>query len=190
MLRRSLLVVLLGVSTNSCDPSGARNTVLPEDWVSIRPPNEQSEHAQCANWALDEWAVELSLEDGASILRIQPAVRQRDTQVVELQDGRLIGENRGEFGGDVWWEPLNGERQAVARTNVVAFVHLGGGLFGLTGLAHLTLNTGSLVRFDREPGPAWRMEQVLDLGAAPYAFSVTGDGGLLVVLSGSVATVH
>jgi hypothetical protein len=179
-----MLILVLLLALPACSQASA---TLPPDWISTRPPDEGSEQALCANWADDEWTVEAS-SDGAG-LSITPAGKHRD-QHVDIQGGRLVAENRGEFGGDVWWEPAAGQRQAVAKTNLVAFIPTRAGLFGLTGLAHLLYDAGAVVRFDYRPDRVWEMHEVLNLTAAPFAFAVRRDGTVLVVLTGKLALVR
>lgn len=163
--------------TFSCESSHSRRTGrCSERGLAISPPALGSEQATCANWARDEWAVELSPD--ASVVLIKAATRQPHSAAIEVDGGRLVSHNRGEFGGEVWWEPASGGRHRVVTMNLVAFVRTPEGLFGLTGLAHRGSNTGSVVRFWRQASDAWSVESVLDLGGAPKVFVQDRDGDL------------
>ena len=107
---------------------------------------------------------------------------------LRVADGQLIGDNRGEFGGDVWWFPTRGAREHVAAANVHAFLRTADTIWGLTGLAHLSLNSGQLVRFDRIAGH-WRMTPIIELGAAPEAFVRLSHDWFLVLAVGRVVRV-
>jgi hypothetical protein len=158
-------------------------TSLPECWVS-------APRSGFANWAADAWKVDLVPEGRTSVLRFSPTDGRDGTQISEVSDGRIVSENRGEFGGDVWWEPLTGVRQLIARTNLVRFVRIDGQPYGLIDSGGMVTSAGSLVRFDRTPDTGWKMEHMLDLGATPFAVSTAEDGELLVVLSGALASVQ
>jgi hypothetical protein len=163
------------------------SATIPSGWVASMVPPEKSEAAVCANWAEEEWTVALS--SSGSSLQIARNPPSRATQSIDLPDGRLVGENRGEFGGEVWWEPRSGGRQSIARTNPVAFVQVGGVVYGLVGLAHMFSDAGSLVRFERRSDGSWQMTTTLDLGSAPHAAFAAADGTLFVVLTGALARV-
>ncbi|HEY9228024.1 MAG TPA: hypothetical protein VIP11_15315 [Gemmatimonadaceae bacterium] len=138
----------------------------------------ESQAAMCANAARDEWSV--SLAPDSTQLVIQPAHVARFGDTTRVAGGRLTAEDHGEFGGDVWWHPDSGARVHVARTNLHTFIQARDTVWGLTGLAHMSLNTGQLVRFDRVAG-RWQMMPVADLGAAPEAVIHLSHDTLLVL---------
>ncbi len=160
---------------------------IPAGWLPSAPPQPETEAASCANWARDSWTVALSPD--STMLQIRPG-ESRYVDTATVRSGRLTSENRGEFGGDVWWEPTNGRRQRIAQINLVAFAPTRAALMGLAGLAHLSINEGRLVRFDQASNGDWSVRTVLDLGAAPEAFTTLADDTLLVVTSGALLTVR
>ena len=96
---RMVMLALLSASP-ACSFAPA---TLPPGWIATAPPVRGSEQERCANVADDEWTVNLSSD--RDVLRIAPAATDRSTQVIEIEGGRLVSEDHGEFGGDVWWEP-------------------------------------------------------------------------------------
>lgn len=180
----SLLVVASACGRHSPVTSPA---AVPSDWVAIPAPQPETEAANCANWARDAWNVMLSRDSNA--LLIQPA-RYEYADTARVDGGTLTSMNRGEFGGEVYWEPENGPRQRIAQINLVAFVPTATGLLGLAGLAHMSVNEGRLVSFARAANGSWSVAALNDLGAAPQAFTLLPGDTILVVVSGALVAVH
>jgi len=187
-LVRSYVVLPLLVADLACGGQSAVTSpaAVPSGWVSIPAPQPETEAANCANWARDAWNVTLSPDSSA--LLIQPA-RYEYADTVRVDGGTLTSVNRGEFGGEVYWEPTSGPRQRIAQMNLVAFVPTATKLLGLAGLAHMSMNEGRLVTFERAAGGSWSVTSLTDLGAAPQAFTLLRDT-ILVVVSGALIAVH
>ena len=154
---------------------------LPQGWSEVDPPATERDW-QCANFSRDSWHVQLVGAD----LRIRPAAEVRSPLVLNLAGGRLVGDNRGEFGGGVTWQPSGRQSVEVLRDNPVAFHRLDDAVFVVAGLAHGLMNEGRIVRLVRE-GDAWQTTGKIDLGEAPFAMvpisreklAIVGTGGLL-----------
>jgi hypothetical protein len=165
---------------------------VPVGWSSVPPPAPESEEARCANWSREAWKVSA---DGKKLLILADS-GEKSADTVAVPGGKLTSIDHGEFGGQVWWEPTDGRRTKIAETNLLAFASTEAGLFGLAGLAHLSINEGELVRFDRVSAGTWRIQHVSDLHGAPYAFTILPNRRILVVTSGALVeaslegTVH
>ena len=183
------LLFLLIVATPACGqrPPHAAPAAIPNGWVSISPPKPETEAAYCANWARDAWSVALSV-DSNSVLIVPARYRYADT--AKVSGGALTSVNRGEFGGEVYWEPTSGSRQRIREMNLVAFVPTTSGLLGLAGLAHLSISEGQLVMFEGGADRSWSVKVLRDLGAAPQAFTLLRGDTVLVVVSGGLIAVH
>jgi hypothetical protein len=183
----SCLIITYVILTSTSRVGAQSGATIPSGWVATTAPPEHSEAAICANWAEEEWTVAIA-SDG-----LTPQITRSEgsaTPSIDLEDGRLVGENRGEFGGRVWWEPRSGGRQSIAGGNPVAFVRVAGVVYGLEGLAHIIIDTGSLLKFERRGDGSWQVTKTLDLGAAPYAVFPAADGSLLVAASGALLQVR
>ena len=183
----SSVIISCLILTSGSRVGAQSGATIPSGWVATKAPPQHSEAAVCANWAADEWSVAIA-SDGLS-----PEIARRTHYAepsIDLEDGGLVGENRGEFGGAVWWEPRSGGRQRIAGANPVAFVRVDGVVYGLEGLAHIIIDTGSLVKFERRADGSWQVTKTLDLGAAPYAVFPAADGRLLVAASGALLQVR
>src|SRR5438034_3675713 len=105
---RSLLaaIVALSCATHS-DRVDAETPTVPPGWTVISPPVTE-EGWLCANWARQHWSVEVA-ESGA--VRIDQATGRGGPITLQMQGGRLIVTNRGEFGGALEWEPTGSSRR-------------------------------------------------------------------------------
>ena len=66
--------------------------------------------------------------------------------VVKVQDGYLIGFNRGEWGGELYWFSKNGKRRyEISGHQIVKFIERDNKIYAIAGLAHLTMSKGSVI---------------------------------------------
>ncbi|MEL6371819.1 MAG: hypothetical protein AAFR03_14005 [Pseudomonadota bacterium] len=74
---------------------------------------------------------------------------------LELESGWIVGFNLGEFGGGLWWVDNEGNGQKLSYENIHDIFWNGDNIIVTTGLAHLSLDGGSLLEFkdrgDQEP---------------------------------------
>ena len=118
---------------------------------------------------------------------------------IAVADGTLVGYNRGEWGGAVWW--FSADRtthRAVSDDQVQAFFARAGITYALEGLDHLGLRRGALVRFGRSATGEWTSTRVVALPGQPGPFAwrgphslwlVAGDSLIEVTLDGRVRTL-
>ena len=94
--------------------------------------------------------------------------------------GFLVGYNSGEFGGELWWFDREGNlEQIIARENVIRILKTADGILAFAGIAHLTLDRGSVLKLTpRTHG--WDATQT-DLPGAPDAVLALPDGAIFVV---------
>ena len=158
----------------------------PKDWIEVAPPATPREW-QCANYASVEYAVS---GGGASALDIRAVSSQgQPERQLALADGTLYGSNHGEWGGKIEWQAKGSrERVQVHGDNTQALFARGDEVFALTGLSHLGMDHGELVRLRRSAG-GWKAEKILDLGTAPYASYRLDDDRVLVASGQGLSTV-
>ncbi len=176
----------------ACDRGSSRpvaiNTV-PAGWVAISPPATQSEGAMCANGASDEWVP--VLDAAGRLVAIRRAEGDGNTDTALVRGGRLIAVDRGEFGGEVRWEPAAGRPRKIAELNLRRFAATRGALLGVGGLAHMGSDKGQVVRFETSPDGKWTVRGLFDLGSAPLALVVLrGDTLLIVTAKGLMAATE
>ena len=125
---------------------------------------------------------------GQSILRSLPACGSRrwqwhDVQFSEppprgarlsLGAGELIGSNRGRRGGELMWQPADGQAQPLIKHNVVAIEAVEGGAIVLFGLAHMGFGDGYAVRVSQRGDGAWSLSEVARLPSTAGALTRLG----------------
>ena len=108
-----------------------------------------------------------------------------------VDDGWLVGFNKGEFGAALYWFSADGKRNyKISDHQVWQFFHLPDGVYAVEGLAHLTMNEGSLIRITRADSRShWQARTVVRLPAAPQAGSVMSDGTLILALHDALVRI-
>jgi hypothetical protein len=100
---------------------------------------------------------------------------------VRVSDGWLVAYNAGEFGATVLWYSADGKKSRnVSDHHVNQFLTTTNGVFAATGLDHLGLASGGVVRFSDTDGK-WAAKTIAELPEAAYALAQTERGKLLVI---------
>lgn len=104
-----------------------------------------------------------------------PASRsnERNTEL-QISDGKFVGTNHGEWGGELMWRPTNGEPISIQKDNVVGIEPDEDGTVVLFGLAHMGLAYGYAVHVTRSNGETWRSVEVARLPAEAGALVTVG----------------
>ena len=174
-------------------------------WIVVEAPRRDSDAWSVANddfhhtWAVsirdgkprvelaEEWPtpapLPFEIEPGDGLYGRRYATR--------VSDGWIVGFNKGEFGGWLWWFSSDGKsRERIAKdVRTRAFVETKQGLLVVEGLAHGLRSRGRILRLARNPEGRWKAEDVIDLKDAPEAVVKTADGSLLVATHGRLLKV-
>lgn len=169
----------------TCEPAYAPSTGLEQ------PPRRQVKLG--AQWReLDASFVPMSetKEPLPPSVVLPPLAVPPNNVVFGVENGWLVARDAGEWGGDILFVRSDGVVEKVFSGNSHGFVRLDGALFALTGLAHMGLDGGELVRLVPE-GTSWRSKPVVELPHAPYGFRkhVSGLHEEVLVLSDDPALV-
>jgi HEAT repeat protein len=97
----------------------------------------------------------------------------RDTEL-QVRDGKFVGTNHGEWGGELMWRPTSGESESIEKDNVVGIEPDADGPIILFGLAHLGLAYGYAVHVTRPNGETWKPVEVARLPAEAGALVTIG----------------
>jgi hypothetical protein len=89
---------------------------------------------------------------------------QRDTEL-QVPDGKFVGTNHGEWGGELMWRPKSGEPNSIQKDNVVGIEPDADGPIVLFGLAHMGLAYGYALRVTKSNGETWKSVEVARLPA-------------------------
>src|SRR5262249_34244669 len=83
-----------------------------------------------------------------SMFKLEPVLQRGRRQVLAMDDGWLIGVDAGEWGGGLWLTNSDGSvSKEIIKDNVRVIVPLGSEFLVLTGLAHLSLDHGTVLMF-------------------------------------------
>ncbi|UJB17234.1 MULTISPECIES: hypothetical protein [Lysobacter] len=159
--------IVMAAAAGTAAPPPIAEGEVPKGWVVVDPPREAADWS-CINQSPEHWKVQGDSTDRGSIVAAaataDPGLR------VELPDGVLVGENRGEWGGSIEWQPKRpGGGFAYDGLNPAVATVFNGDVFIAEGLMHMDQNRGSVLRFGRGDGPRWRITGPHELGAAPTA---------------------
>ena len=105
-----------------------------------------------------------------------------------VDDGWLIGVDRGEFGSDLYWYNHDGTSSyRISAAHIVAFFSRPDGLYAIQGMAHLESTAGSVIRLTKKkPSGRWEQKDVLQLPSMPYAISVRKNGTMFLTTGDSL----
>ncbi len=90
--------------------------------------------------------------------------------------GRLLGIDRGEWGGSLLFEDEAGNRTSILDENVHGIVENSAGIFAFTGLAHLQINDGYIYVITKEPDERIYATMLGKLPGSPSQVTPLGQG--------------
>ena len=173
----------------------------PDGWVAF---SINEEALRCGNHSKHEW--EVKLESGRVLINPFSLGNQRslpfniaaseegaglqgERHIEKVNDGWLVGFDAGEWGGSLWWFDEDGKgRKKLADENVVGLTRASAEILALTGLAHLGMDYGKVLRVKQDGGD-WKADVLADLGAAPRTFVVESPSSVLVITTKSLIRV-
>ena len=161
-------------------------------WRGIDPATVTVDQRYSLNNSLCSWDV--FIRDGVAVAEahpdtrpaIPPGLRVPDRwgppRVIERgRSGFLVGFNHGEWGGALRWYSESGPlKSELLNDNVVDLLQVPNGFIAFTGLAHLGSDDGRATEIV-DTGKLFRIGRSVDLGSAPRAVVLEGDGAVLVV---------
>jgi|GEM_PF-5325924 len=97
---------------------------------------------------------------------------------LDVQDGKLIGSNHGEWGGELGfiYEKTNETQETIIDDNVLGIAERGGHIIVVTGLDHGGLNRGFIWEVTRAGAGKWSARRLWRLPGTPYETMVGPDG--------------
>ena len=201
----SLSILIVGIVSSAATGQNALSS-----WVGQKPFDEFSSEAVCANYSRTAWRVSANAETLA-VARVDARERRRRSSPEALEQARsipdlkfmpdawigsvkygegwLIGFDRGEFGGGLWWRSgRGGQVRRLSTENVRDFLRVDGKLLVLSGLDHQGRNYGHIFQVITADSEQVGLRMVADIGVAPDAVHVDR-GSLLVATYAGVARV-
>lgn len=202
-MKISKIIILLMISVTI---TGQTDKIFLKNWKSYPIPTDP-DTIQMYNWDKNDWVVYL---DGNEImvddirnkwedLRAKPPFEIKQSKrsnttnisaplaglvdVVNVQDGFLIGFNRGEWGGELYWFSKDGEkRYEISKHQIVKFIERDNKIYAIAGLAHLGMSDGSIIEIEKKKRK-WVAKEFLELPAAPYAVQSDSKDNFVIITS-------
>ena len=106
---------------------------------------------------------------------------------LDVEGGRLIGTNRGEWGGELYFQRLGSAPKKLLDENIVAIERIGGDIVAFGGLAHLSNNQGVVIAIERKNG-SYAARARLPLPGAPRSV-IRVDATTLLIVANRVNVV-
>jgi hypothetical protein len=193
----------------------ADEPILPAGWVARPIPATGDREWTCANWSADEWIV--SAAAGHLEIARAPSARPvvslpfepllahdedsmwRPTVVHAVPGGYLVGYDRGEFGGGLYWFSADGRKHARLAPpagahrgwfpeNVHAIAEHDGSYFVFQGVSHLSLRLGRVLKV-RPAQNGWAVTVLIVLDAAPAVVLEERSGSWLTASTNGVSRI-
>lgn len=116
----------------------------------------------------------------SNIVEHREEVEQVPNIALKVTNGWLVGSNRGEWGGELVHLDTNGEQTIILEENIEDIYKLGDRHIAITGLAHLTLNSGLIYEVYQEKDGSWKSKPWLTLPGSPISSWFVESGELLI----------
>ena len=214
-MKHLLLAVFAALALNQAPTAFAdRPATYPRllsEWVASAPPAKDSPEAGQANGSSADWSVFMRQGQPSvtlEVVRTGPDdYRRRNTRALPFQikpshdfsgvklaakvdDGWIVGFNRGEWGGSLWWfSPDGGKHYKVSDDEVDQLLVTDTGVVGLTtliyyiSLEHPNPKTGEVLRLVKSARGTWQAVNYVYLSDAPEVAMQDADGSLVIVAS-------
>jgi hypothetical protein len=128
----------------------------------------------------DAKVVSITSDPNGDGVRHETPVKQRPSAALEVQDGWLLGGNRGEWGGELVFVDRSGHPALLFEDNVHAIVRLGKHVIALAGLGHLGHNHGVALEIVRSESGRWSAHPWRVLPGSPQTVTPLRDGRVFI----------
>ena len=204
-------ICVLMFLTISISSLGQDKTTFLKNWKSYPvPTNEDTLYAY--NYSKNDWVVyvdgsEMRVDDIRNYKKDPSAklpfeIKQSNSEwinvsaplaglidFVEVDDGYLVGFNRGEWGGEFYWFSKDGRKKyEISGHQIVRFIMRNNKIYAIEGLAHLGLSGGSIIEIEKKR-KKWTAKEYLKLPTAPQAVQLDSKDNFVVVTSSSLLSI-
>jgi hypothetical protein len=109
--------------------------------------------------------------------------------VTAVEDGYLIGFNRGEWGGTLYWFSKDGTKKyKISNDQIIQFKIRNKKIYAIEGLSHLSISEGRIIEIKKENG-IWTSVEYLKLADAPEALDLDNKNNFVIVTTSSLVLV-
>lgn len=162
------------LNTISCVQHGVG---IPKGFVEAKTPIIESAEWRDANYSSNEFVV--SFTNGKLEVSRLGQTGKTDSCKLTLEDGTLLGIDRGEWGGALTFTPNSKQNeQTIKRGNIKFIFKYNGKIYFIEGLAHLSNSEGALYELQKKD-TAFTYNKILDFDDAPEAFTICNNQFLI-----------
>ena len=163
------------------DPKFIERLRYPREILSLATDEDIKQAAKSEDGKTTANGVTVVKEDNAFFLRKE--ILQEPWLGLRVPDGWLLGGSRGEWGGEIVFKGEGDQYYEILKDNVIGLFTLGERIIAVTGLAHLTLNSGLIYELKLVDGK-WRAERWRALPGAPQSVGKLQNGEIMVATEG------
>ena len=188
MLNR-IVIIIICISCSSCYSNVDKSLI--DNWKSYSIPTSP-DTLRNYYYSPNEWRVFIKDNkvhvaknqsfDDKSLVPFKISHDGKEVlSALQVDDGYLIGFNRGEWGGHLDWFSKDGKvSYEISGDEIVQFIKRKGKNYAIQGLAHLTMSTGSILIIEKENGK-WVSKEYLKLPVAPNSIGLgVGDDFFII----------
>lgn len=108
---------------------------------------------------------------------------------IAVKNGCIVGDDRGEWGGETTFFGKDGSSQIIINDNTEAIYNSPSGIIVVTGLAHMASDYGAVYKVHEQKPGKWVGEKWRELPGAPRFSLLLKDGRLFVNCNGGMVTI-
>lgn len=174
MKRGLFFVVFVFLLLTFC-ACGQPQIIIPLEFVETIPPKPESAEWFSLNYSQNEFRTEI-IDRQLTISK----TKEKDRCEFKLSNGTLIGINRGEFGGQLKFLPLDTtQKEIVIKGGNIEFIFpFKEKIYFIEGLAHMGYSGGALYELEITNNK-FVFKKLLDFEDAPEAFTIYQDKFLI-----------
>ncbi|MGZ4056921.1 MAG: hypothetical protein ACXVPU_02850 [Bacteroidia bacterium] len=167
-----LLTILTLFSLTSC---GQTPVNIPKEFIETVPPKLGSSEWYKLNYSNNEFGVKII--DGKLEIKKVDEVNECE---LNISNGKIVGVNRGEWGGKLTFVPTDTTKKSVEiKSGNIKFIFtFKDKVYFIEGLAHLSMSSGALYELDNN-NDSFSFKKLLDFEDAPEAFTIHQDKFLI-----------
>ena len=152
---------------------------IPPSFIETQPPPYGSDNWHELNYSLNEFGVKIVNR----ALEINKVKESHECELI-IPTGKLVGINRGEWGGKLTFIPIDASKEPVdiKNGNVKFLFQFKDKIYFIEGLAHLSYSGGAIYNL-KIIDSVFTYEKVLDFDDSPEAFTIYNDMFLIATHS-------
>jgi hypothetical protein len=168
-----LILTLLTFCKHICQ--GQTQVIIPNEFIETVPPKPGSDDWYLLNHSKNEFAVEF-ISGKLEIKKVDPV----DECELKISNGKLVGINKGEWGGTLSFIPSDSTKNKteIKSGNVKFIFSFNDKIYFIEGLAHLSLSSGTLYELDINKN-SFNYKKMIDFDGSPEAFTIYNDRFLI-----------